>query len=405
VKRAATLHVPPASMRRERPTLTTLPASGRPRRVLHLLSTLKRGGTELALLRLLPRMDPAAWSFRVAWLHGPGDLAPAFEQAAGAEPLCLNLGFKADLRVLPRLVDLVRREGIDLIQTHMDLADYYGAAAARLTGRHLVSIRQNADEFRTRRTWKRPPFLALEHLSYAAADAVVAVSEGLVDFLAKAEGLPRHKTIVVPNGVDETLAARAPEQAAARRALGLEAPGPILGTVGRLAEQKGQLYLLQAFPAVLRERSEARLVLAGEGPERPRLEEEARRLGIDGRTIFLGHRDDIPTVLAALDLFAFPSLWEGMPMALLEAMLLERPVVAARGVGVDEVVTDGVHGLLVEPRDAAGTARALLRLLRDPGEAARLGEAARRRVLDRYSLGRVANEFDRLYRRILGGGR
>src|SRR6185369_10410222 len=106
--------------------------------------------------------------------------------------------------------------------------------------------------------------------------------------------------------------------------------------------QKGQLYLLQAFPAVLRERSEARLVLAGEGPERPRLEEEARRLGIDGRTIFLGHRDDIPTVLAALDLFAFPSLWEGMPMALLEAMLLERPVVAARGVGVDEVVTDGV---------------------------------------------------------------
>jgi glycosyltransferase involved in cell wall biosynthesis len=373
--------------------------------VLHLLSTLKRGGTELALLRLLPRMDPAAWSFRVAWLHGPGDLAPAFEQAAGAEPLCLNLGFKADLRVLPRLVDLVRREGIDLIQTHMDLADYYGAAAARLTGRHLVSIRQNADEFRTRRTWKRPPFLALEHLSYAAADAVVAVSEGLVDFLAKAEGLPRHKTIVVPNGVDETLAARAPEQAAARRALGLEAPGPILGTVGRLAEQKGQLYLLQAFPAVLRERSEARLVLAGEGPERPRLEEEARRLGIDGRTIFLGHRDDIPTVLAALDLFAFPSLWEGMPMALLEAMLLERPVVAARGVGVDEVVTDGVHGLLVEPRDAAGTARALLRLLRDPGEAARLGEAARRRVLDRYSLGRVANEFDRLYRRILGGGR
>jgi glycosyltransferase involved in cell wall biosynthesis len=268
-----------------------------------------------------------------------------------------------------------------------------------------VSIRQNADEFRTRRTWKRPPFLLLEHLSYAAADAVVVVSEGLVDFLARAERLPRHKTIVVPNGVDESLAARAPEPSAARRALGLDAAGPILGTVGRLAEQKGQLYLLQAFPEILRERPEARLVLAGEGPERLRLEAESRRLGIDGRVIFLGHRDDVATVLAALDLFAFPSLWEGLPMALLEAMLLERPVVAARGVGVDELITDGLTGLLVEPRDASGTARALLRLLRDPREAARMGEAGRRRVLDRYALGHVANQFDRLYRRVLGGGR
>jgi glycosyltransferase involved in cell wall biosynthesis len=405
VKRVATLHAPPASMRRERPTLTTLPASGRPRRVLHLLSTLQRGGTEMALLRLLPRMDPVAWSFRVAWLQGPGDLATAFAEACGDVPTCLDLRFKADLRVLPRLAGLVRREGIDLIQTHMDLADYYGAVAARLTGTRLVSIRQNADEFRTRRTWKRPPFLLLEHLSYAAADAVVAVSDGLVDFLAQAEGLPRHKTIVIPNGVDESLAARAPDQVAARRALGLEGCGPLVGTVGRLAEQKGQIYLMRAFPEILRERPDARLLLAGEGPERPRLEEEARRLGLDGRVIFLGQREDIPTVLAALDLFAFPSLWEGMPMALLEAMLLERPVVAARGVGVDEAVTDGVTGLLVAPRDSAATAGALLRLLRDPREAARLGEAARRRVLDRYALGRVATEFDRLYRRVLGGGR
>jgi glycosyltransferase involved in cell wall biosynthesis len=403
VKRAATLHVPAGSLRRERSTLATLPASGRPRRVLHLLSTLQRGGTEMALLRLLPRMDAAAWSFRVAWLHGPGDLAAAFEEGCGAAPTCLDLGFKADLRVLPRLVRLVHREGIDLIQTHMDLADYYGAAAARLTGARLVSIRQNADEFRTRRTWKRPPFLFLEHLSYEAADAVVAVSEGLVDFLARAEGLPRHKTIVIPNGVDETLAARAPESAAARLALGLEVSGPLVGTVGRLAEQKGQIHLLQAFPAILAERPEARLVLAGEGPERSRLEEEARRLGIDGRVTFLGHREDIPTVLAALDVFAFPSLWEGMPMALLEAMLLERPVVAAHGVGVDEVVTDGITGLLVAPRDPEDLARALLRLLRDPREGARLGEAARRRVLDRYALGRIATEFDRLYRRVLGG--
>jgi glycosyltransferase involved in cell wall biosynthesis len=405
VKRAAALHAPVVSLRRTGPVLATLPAAGSQGRVLHLLSTLQRGGTEMALLRLLPRMDPAAWSFRVAWLHGPADLAAPFAEACGAAPELLGLRFKADLAVLPRLVRLVRRERIDLIQTHMDLADYYGAAAARLTGARLVSIRQNADEFRTRRTWKRPPFLALEHLSYAAADAVVAVSEGLVEFLAQAERLPRHKTIVIPNGVDETLAARAPDRAAARAALGWPQDEPLIGAVGRLAEQKGHVHLLRALPAILAESPRTRLVLAGEGPERAALEEEARRLGLERRVTFLGHRDDVPTVLAALDLFAFPSLWEGMPMALLEAMAIGLPVVAARGVGVDEVVTDGVHGLLVAPRDPEDLGRAIARLLGDPREAARLAEAGRRRVLGRYGLDRIASEFDRLYRGILGDAR
>ena len=379
--------------------------AGEPRRVLHLLSTLQRGGTEMALLRLLPRMDPAAWTFRVAWLHGPGDLAAEFEQVCGAPPQPFGLRFKADLAVLPRLVGWMRRERIDLIQTHMDLADYYGAAAARLLGVRLVSIRQNADEFRTRRTWKRPPFLLLEHLSYAAADAVIAVSDGLVEFLARAEGLPRHKTVVIPNGVDPTIAMRAPHREAARRSLQLPAAIPLIGAVGRLAEQKGHRDLLRALPDIRAEFPAAQVVIAGEGPERQHLEAEVLRLGVGDAVRFLGHRGDVAALLAAIDLFAFPSLWEGMPMALLEAMAMAKPLVAARGVGVDDLVTDGVHGLLVAPRDPAGLAAAARRLLRDPQAAAGLGEAARRRVLDRYTLGRIAADVDRLYRRVLREGR
>jgi len=403
VKRAVALHPEVRRLLAARPA-PAAPVASAPRRVLHLLSTLQRGGTEMALLRLLPRMDPAAWTFRVAWLHGPADLGDDFARACGAEPMPLGLRFKADVVVLPRLVALMRRERIDLLQTHMDLADYYGAAAARLAGTRLISIRQNADEFRTRRTWKRPPFLLLEHLSYAAADAVIAVSDGLVEFLARAEGLPRHKTVVIPNGVDETIAARAPESKAARQALGLP-EGPLIGSVGRLAEQKGHLYLIRALPEIRSGVPGARVVLAGEGPERARLEAEAKRLGVGDAVIFLGHRDDVLTVLAALDLFAFPSLWEGLPMALLEAMTLAKPSVAARGVGIDDLVTDDVTGLLVEPRDAAGLAAAARRLLRDKETAERLGEAARRLVLRRHTLGRIAQDTDRLYRRVLRGER
>ena len=377
------------------------PLHAAPRRVLHLIATLRKGGTEMALLRLLPRMDQEAWTFRVAWLHGPGDLAGEFARACGAPPVPLGLRFKADLAVLPRLVSLMRRERIDLLQTHMDLADYYGAAAASLTGARLVSIRQNADEFRTRRTWKRPPFLLLEHLSYAAADAVIAVSDGLVEFLARSEGLPRHKTVVIPNGVDETIAARAPEQRAARQALGLPATAPLVGAVGRLAEQKGHLHLLRALPDIRTEFPDARVVLAGEGPERARLEEEAARLGVAPAVHVLGHRDDVATVLAAIDVFAFPSLWEGLPMALLEAMALAKPCVAAHGVGVDDLLDHEATGLLVAPRDPAGIAVAARRLLRDPDAAGRMGEEAQRRVMRRHGLDRIAADVDRLYRRVL----
>src|SRR5262249_10327723 len=162
----------PRSGRRE-------PGAAEPYRVLHVISTLHPGGTELALLRLIGSMNTAAWTFGVAWLRDAPVLGREVEEATGAAPIPVGLRAKIDPRALLRLRRIVRDERIDLVHTHMDLADYYGAAAARLRpGTGLVCTKENADEIRTRRTWKRPPFLLLEHLSYAAADAAIAVSHG-----------------------------------------------------------------------------------------------------------------------------------------------------------------------------------------------------------------------------------
>ncbi|HYV86926.1 MAG TPA: glycosyltransferase [Patescibacteria group bacterium] len=374
------------------------------RRVLHVISTLLPGGTELSMLRLIRSMDPNAWTFRVAWLMGEPALGREIEQATGAAPLAIGLRGKADPRALLRLRRVVRDERIDLVHTHMDLADYYGAAAARLTrGTGLVCTKENADEFRTRRTWKRPPFLLLEHLSYAAADAVIAVSHGLADFLARAEGLPRHKTVVIENGVDITAAAEAPPRRAARALLGLPGEAPLLGTVGRLAAQKGQRDLVRALPSIRAAVPGARLVIAGDGPLRGELEEEARRAGVAGEVHFLGHRNDVPVILSALDLFVLPSLWEGLPLALLEAMSMSLPVVATRAVGIEETVSDGVEGLLVPCGDPDALARAAARVLGDHHLALGFGTAGRRRVVARHSLAAVADRIDALYRRVLGG--
>jgi glycosyltransferase involved in cell wall biosynthesis len=370
-------------------------------RVLHLIATLAAGGTELAMLRLIRSLGPRGYRFRVAWLLGEPALAAEIEEATGAPPVPIGLRAKADPGALLRLCRLVRRERVDIVHTHMDLADYYGAAAARLAGAALVSSKQNADEFRRRRTWKRPPFLLLERASYAAADAVIAVSQGLVGFLEEAESLPRHKTVVIGNGVDPEIAARAPSREDARRALGIDARSPVVGTVGRLAEQKGQIDLLRAMPAIQADLPGVRLLIAGDGPLRGVLEEESRRLGLGRAARLLGHRADVPLVLSALDLFVLPSLWEGLPQALLEAMALSLPVVATRCVGVEETVGEGTTGFLVPPGDPPAIARCALRVLRDPALARRLGEAGRKAVLEHHALDRVAGRVDRLYRDIL----
>jgi L-malate glycosyltransferase len=371
-------------------------------RVLHVISTLLPGGTEMALLRLIENLDPLVYRFHVACLIGPPALAQEFE-TAGAPVTSFGLRRKFDPLCVLRLWRFVRRERFDLVHTHMDLADYYGAFAARLGGaRGLVSTKQNADEFRARRTWKRPPFLALERIAYEAADAVIVVSEGLASFLQEVEHLPRRKMVIIGNGVDPRFASRGLPREEARLRLGLASFDPVLGSLGRLAPQKGHRDLLEALPAILEVFPRAGLVIAGEGPSRLDLERAARRLGIEARVAFLGHRRDVPVVLSALDLFLLPSRWEGLPQALLEAMALALPVVAARAVGVADVLRDDESGLLVPTGDPAALAGAAIRVLSDPLLAERLGAEARRRALEHHSLPAVAAEVDALYHSILG---
>jgi glycosyltransferase involved in cell wall biosynthesis len=376
-------------------------AAATPIKVMHVISTLEAGGTELAMIRLLRSLGSEAYRFQVAWLRGTPRLADEVRSATGREAAPIGLRVKVDPAALYRLLRLARRFRPDIIHTHMDLADYYGAAAALAVGARLVSSKQNADAFRARKTWKRPPFLLLEHAAYAAADAVIAVSSGLVDYLARVESLPRHKTVVIGNGVDPDLAAAAPSRAEARRNLGIPENAAVLGTVGRLAEQKGQIDLIRALPLLRADGPEVLCLIAGDGPLRDALTAEARRLGVEDRLRLLGHRADIANVLAALDLFVLPSLWEGLPQALLEAMAMSLPVLAARGVGVDELVIDEENGLLIPPRDPAALAAAARRLLRDRPLARRLGEAARRSAAGGHSLAGIAAQVDALYRRLL----
>jgi glycosyltransferase involved in cell wall biosynthesis len=388
------------------PTLARLEGEPAPRherdtriRILHVLATLLPGGSEISVLRLLSALERSRYVAHVACLRGEPALADEF-RAAGIEVVSMGMRSKVDPACLFRLRRFVKDHRIDVVHTHMDVADFYGALAGRLGGaRCIVSTKHAPDEFRTRRGFKRYPFLLLERLAYEMDDAVIVVSEGLGAFLEKAEHLPRRKMVVIGHGIDSSTRLAPPSEA--RRALRLPLHGPVMGAVGRLSPEKGQSVLLRALPSVLATFPDAICVVAGEGPARDDLESEARRLGIRERVVFLGFRRDVPVVLAALDLFVQPSLYEGFGLSLLEAMAAELPIVASRVGGIPELIEDGVTGVLVPPDAPAALSEAILRLLRDRDAARRLGEGAARRARERHSLGTMAARVDRVYRDVL----
>jgi glycosyltransferase involved in cell wall biosynthesis len=230
-------------------------------------------------------------------------------------------------------------------------------------------------------------------------DRYIAVSRDVATELVERFGWPAAKVQVGYNAV-EIDRFGGPAAAGLREQIGGNAERLVL-TPARLDEQKGHPVLLRAAAAL----PGVDFVLAGEGPERAGLEALAAELGIAERVHFLGYRGDIPQLLAACDVFALPSLYEGSSLAVLEAMAAERPVVSSAIGGTNELIDDGVDGLLVAPGDAEGLARALRRLLDDAELRKAFAERARQRVERDFAPSAMTQRVEAIYEELLAGGR
>jgi glycosyltransferase involved in cell wall biosynthesis len=364
---------------------------------LHLLKAAGIAGAETHLLALLPALRAFGVEPEVVLLEDPRRPQDELRARFGRERIPVRtvpIRGHLDPTLVSRLIEVFRARPFDVLHAHLPHGEVYGELALRsFPERPLVVSRHNDDRFRR---WLplRPVFAP----SIRRAGRIIAISQAVRRFLLEVEGAPADKIVVVPYGLDAGAFAASARPGAFRRQIGA-AEEPLVGFVGRLTRQKGVDVLLRAFASVERGHPAARLILAGDGPDRPALTALARSLGLR-RAMFLGWRTDAADILADVDLAVMPSRWEGFGLTALEAMALGKPVVASQVSALPEIVVPGETGLLVPAGDSERLAGALRTLLDDPGRAGRMGRAGRDRVRNEFPVEKMARRTAEVYRSV-----
>jgi glycosyltransferase involved in cell wall biosynthesis len=361
--------------------------------VLIVIKGLGRGGAEQLLASGVPYLDRQRYRYRFAYLLPWKDSLVAELEAAGLPVHCLDGGGAG---WVGRLRALLRRERIRLVHVHSPVA----AAGARLVagrGVRVVYTEHNVWSRYHRATW------AANLATFPRNDHVFAVSDMVrasVRYPGPLRLLPMPPVETLHHGLDPATAGGF-QADGVRAELGIPQDAPVVGSVANFKAAKDHATLLRAAALLRQAVPELRLLLVGQGP----LEAETRRLaaelGLQGAVVFAGFRTDARRLAAAFDVFALSSTYEGLPIALIEAMALGRPAVVTRVGGTPEVVSDGAQGLLVPPRDPAALAAALLRLLGDPGLRASMGAAARSRALE-FDIRKAVRRMEQVYADLLG---
>jgi len=361
--------------------------------VLFAITSMPVGGAETLLINLLRRFDREQILPELGCLKEPGPLGGA---AAAVAPLHSGLiRGKYDLRVLDQLRKLVARQRIDAVIT-VGAGDkmFWGRLAAWLEGVPVVLSALHSTGW--------PDTIGfLNRRLTPVTDGFIAVADCHGRHLTERERFPEAKVHVIPNGVDTYRFRALPDSGlAVRKRLGIPRNAPVCGIVAALRIEKNHLLFLRAAALAKRQAADAHFLIVGDGPERGKLEQAAAELGLTKCVHFMGVRNDIPQLLAALDVFALTSHSEANPVSILEAMACEVPVVSTRVGSVAESIHEGKTGLLADTGDADMLAKHWLTLFNDQSRAKRMGRNARRMIADRWSLDAMVNGYQHLIQQV-----
>lgn len=367
-------------------------------KILHVVDSLAIGGMERVVIDVANGLDPARFAQTVCCISRRGAAADFLR----AEVRCLDLakGAQAD-RLMPlKLARVIRDEQPDIVHTQSWSGIDTGLARLLARAPRLVHSEHG----------RNYPYLEHEPLPrklarrclYHLADAVFAISEEVREFYCRETGFPRARVQVIPNGMD----VRRIDEADAREVraeLDLAADDFVIGTVARLDATKNTITLARAFAQLRQDERDARLklLIVGDGSERARLEEFLAAQGLQHAAIFTGLRQDVPRLLKAMNVFALPSLSEGMPITVLEAMAARLPVVATNVGALPQLVEEGITGWLVAPQQPAALAAKLSWLWQHRAQSAAFGAAGRQKVEREYGMDVMLRRYADLYHAVL----
>ncbi|HEY6399437.1 MAG TPA: glycosyltransferase [Solirubrobacteraceae bacterium] len=363
-------------------------------RVLQMVGFLSTdGGAERFALGLATHLPQDRFEPWVCAPRGAEPDAIAMLNDAGIPFVDLGRRGKRDIHRTAGVVSLLRRERFSILHTHMFGSNLWGAIAGPACGVPVVIAHEHTWSYQGKpwRAWLDGRVIGRRVTRF------IAVSDADAQRMISIEKVPPEKVTVVPTALIPRPRAAAGDL---RAELGLGADTPLIGSLARLRRQKALDVLIEAHARVLRAVPEAHLVIAGYGECLPELEDFAVQLGVADRTHFLGRRDDVDSILAALDVAAMSSDFEGRPLFALECMASGTPLVATAVGGLPEMIEDGRTGLLVPPRNADALADALVSLLLDPGRRARIAAAAATQV-EPYRIDAVVAQFSTLYEQLV----
>ncbi|MBU1700062.1 MAG: glycosyltransferase [Candidatus Eisenbacteria bacterium] len=364
-------------------------------RVIHLIKATGIAGAEKHILDLLPGLRRNEIDARLWILEEPGNPMTLYEKAAAERRIPtrrFTIYGDADISLYPRLSRRLHHAKPDILHTHLLHADLFGIPSARMAKvPKIVTTRHNIDAFR-----RRSPIRQINRYLWQKVDAGISVSQAVARFSIEEEGAPAEIQHVVLHGIEAPPLGE--DRMGIRHELGLNDDQVVIGMVGRLTEQKGVRYGLQAFARVIPGFTTVQLVVVGDGPLCGELKREAVSLGINDHVHFLGWREHAERTMRAFDIFLMPSLWEGFGIVLLEAMGRELPVVASRVDAIPEIVREGETGFLVAARNVKDLQQRLSRLLADAGLRMKMGRAGRKVVETEFTISRMVENTLEVYR-------
>ena len=340
---------------------------------------------------MIPRFDKSRYNVSLVSLRKK-DLSEETLESFGVDITYLHKG-KFDPATLTALLKVIDRKQIDILHLHGYGATTFGRLAGKMR-RIPTILHEHANLTDT------PWFQKIADRALApATDIAIAVSKSTADFVINARQMPARtvKTVYLGVPLDEFSRTRTAEEVEAARAeLGIRAGEFAVGTVTRLHESKGNSYLVESAALVLKERPHARFFLVGEGPLLPDLQAQAQALGLGDRFVFHGFARDVAAVVSAFDISVFPSLWEGTPLTVFEALAMGKTILATDADGLLDVLTDDRDAMIVPKRNARALADGIVRLMDDPALRARLGAEAARTSLQ-YDIATFVRKMERLY--------